>query len=117
MVAALVLTPAELQVRLGRWERLGTTQREFAVPWDHIDSARAISDMWRNILGWRWPGIGVPHVVLIGRMVHRDGRDFCAIYMDRPGVILEMHDEPYRRLLISAPGDVVQAIIQRVTQG
>lgn len=116
-MATFVLTPTELQVRLGRWERLGTLQRDFCVPWDRIDSARAISDMWRNILGWRWPGLGIPHVALIGRMVYRGGRDFCAIYMGRPGVILELHDEPYRRLLISAPGDVVQAIVQRVTQG
>ena len=116
-MATLVLTPTELQVRLGRWEKFGTLQRDFAVPWDHIDSARAIKDTWRNVLGWRWPGLGIPHVVLIGRMVYREGRDFCAIYMDKGGVLLELHDEPYRRLLISAPDDVVRAIVQRVTQG
>ncbi|MBM3688230.1 MAG: hypothetical protein FJW80_01005 [Actinobacteria bacterium] len=116
-MATLVLKPDELQVRLSAWERLGTFQRDFAIPWDLIDSARVIKDMWRNILGWRWPGLGVPHVVLIGRTVYRDGRDFCAIYMDRPGVILELHGAPYRRLLISTPNDVASAIIRRVTQG
>ena len=116
-MATLDLSPTGLTVRLGRWERFGTMQRSFTVPWESIDAAYAIQDMWPHVLGWRWPGIGIPHVILVGRMVYRDGRDFCAIYRAQPGILLDLHGQKYRRLLISAPGDVVGRIITRVTQG
>ena len=116
-MATLVLDPAGLTVQLGRWERFGTFQRSFTVAWDHIDGAYAIHDLWPRVLGWRWPGLGIPHVVLVGRMAYRDGRDFCAIHRAQSGIILELHGEPYRRLLLSAPADVVRRIITRVTEG
>ena len=116
-MATLVLDPAGLTVQLGRWERFGTFQRSFTVPWDHIDAAYAIQDMWPHVLGWRWPGIGIPHVILVGRMVYRDGRDFCAIHRAQPGILLELHGEPYQRLLLSAPSKVVRQVIARVTGG
>ena len=116
-MATLVLSTTGLTVQLGRWERFGTFQRTFTVPWDNIDAAYAIQDMWPHVLGWRWPGIGIPHVVLVGRMVYRDGRDFCAIHRAQPGILLELHGEDYNRLLLSAQADVVGQILRRVTQG
>jgi len=112
-MAILQFTPDALEVRLNRWERLGALHDGFAVPWDHIDTARAIKDLWPHVRGWRVPGTGLPHVILLGTMRYRDGRDFTAIYKNLPGVILELHDEEFRRLLISAPnaGDVVRRVI------
>lgn len=116
-MAALDVTPEGLGVRLGRWERFATFQRDFSVPWAHVDAAYPVRDLWPQVLGWRWPGIGIPHVILVGRMVYRDGRDFCAIFRDRPGLIVELSDQPYRRLLFSAPATTVTAVIERVTRG
>lgn len=116
-MAVLEVTPTGLAVRLGRWERFGTFQRDFTVAWGNVDAAYPVRDLWPQVLGWRWPGIGIPHVILVGRMVYRDGRDFCAIYRDRPGILLELSDEPYRRLLISTPAPTVTAIVRQVTEG
>lgn len=114
-MALLIPTDDGLRVGLSRWERFGTMQRDFTVPWAHLDSAELVKDLWPRVRGWRWPGIGIPHVILLGRMRSRDGNDFCAIYNSRPGVILGLHDEKYSRLLISAPGDVAQEVVARIT--
>jgi hypothetical protein len=114
-MADLVMESTHLSVRLGRWEQFGTFKGSFDIPWDHITHAEASSDMWPRVRGWRWPGIGIPHVVLIGRMRFRGGQDFCALLGTKPGIVLELKDEPYDRLLATAPN--AAHIVRRVTQG
>lgn len=114
-MAALVLQPDGLAVRLNRWERLATFQRDFTIPWDHITHAEAPKDIWPQVRGWRWPGLGIPHVVLIGRMRFRGGSDFCVLLGTKPGVALELRDEPYQRLVATTPAGA--EIVHRVTQG
>ena len=110
-------TPEGLLISLDGWEKFGTFQRSFTVDWSHIDRAEASKDLWPQVRGWRAPGIGIPHVILLGRMRFHGGRDFCAIYKDKPGIILEVHDEPYQRLLLSIPPDQARRIVQIVTTG
>lgn len=114
-MASLVMEPTHLSVRLGRWERFGTFTSSFDIPWDHIIHAEASSDMWPRVRGWRWPGIGIPHVVLIGRMRFRGGQDFCALLGTKPGIVLELKGEPYDRILATAPN--AAQIVKRVTRG
>ena len=116
-MATLTVTPGDLAVTLGGWERFGPFQRDFTVPWDHIDSAEAMRDLWPQVRGWRAPGIGIPHVILLGSMRFRGGRGFVAVYMNKPGVVLEMHGEKFERLYISAAADQVKDVVRRVTQG
>jgi hypothetical protein len=114
-VAELVLKPDGLDVRLSTWDRFGTFERDFTIPWDHIVHAEAESDMWPRVRGWRWPGIGIPHVILIGRMRWRGGHDFCLLRGTKPGIVIEMRGEPYARLLATCPNAV--EIVRRVTRG
>ena len=114
-MADLILGPTHLEVHLSHWERFGTFQGSFNIPWDHIIHAEATGDMWPRVRGWRWPGIGIPHVILVGRMRYRGGRDFCALIGTKPGVVLELKDEPYDRLLATAPN--AAQIVARVTKG
>jgi hypothetical protein len=114
-MADLVMEPTHLSVRLGGWERFGTFQGSVDIPWDHITHAEASSDMWPRVRGWRWPGIGIPHVILVGRMRYSGGSDFCALLGTKPGIVLEMKEEPYGRLLATAPN--AAQIVRRVTQG
>ena len=115
VVAELIIAPRSLEVRLSRWERFGTFQGSFEIPWDHIDHAEAVSDMWPRVRGWRWPGIGIPHVILVGRMRFRGGQDFCALIGTKPGIVLDLREEPYQRLLATAPN--AAQIVSRVTRG
>jgi hypothetical protein len=114
-VADLVLQPDVLRVQLGRWEGFGTFQRSFDIPWDHIVYAEAASDMWPRVRGWRLPGIGIPHVILVGRMRFKGGQDFCALIGTKPGIVLELRDEPYERVLATASN--AAPIVSRVTRG
>ena len=114
-MAVLEITPDALAIHLNRWERLGALHDNFTVPWDHIERAEAAKDLWPSVRGWRAPGTGLPHVILLGRMRHRDGRDFTAIYKNLPGVIVELRDEPFRRILASTPN--AAAIVRRVVDG
>ena len=114
-MADLLLQPDCLSVRLGGWERFGTFQGNFDIPWDDIIHAEAVSDMWPRVRGWRWPGIGIPHVILVGRMRYRGGRDFCALIGTKPGIVLELTNAPYERILATAPN--APQIVRRVTQG
>lgn len=114
-MAGLIMHPTHLEVRLSRWEQIGAFQGSFDIPWDHVIYAEAVSDMWPRVRGWRWPGIGIPHVILVGRMRFRGGRDFCALIGTKPGIVLELRDEQYDRLLATAPH--AEHIVRRVTQG
>jgi len=114
-MAILQIRPDSLAIELNRWERLGALHDSFTIPWSHIDRATAIKDLWPHVRGWRAPGTGLPHVILLGRMRYRDGKDFTAIYKSLPGVILELRDEPFRRILASTPD--AQAIVNRVMSG
>ena len=53
-MAILVMDHTHLSVRLDGWERFGTFQKSFDIPWDHIIHAEAVSDMWPRVRGWRW---------------------------------------------------------------
>lgn len=115
-MAQLVLTDAALEVHLGRWERMYALRGDLMIPWDHIDRAEYSSDPWQAARGWRVPA-GVPGLFLLGGLRHRDGRNFVALYKRDPGVVLELHDEPYRSLVVSADASTAQAIVRRVTTG
>jgi len=115
-VARLVLTDAALEVRLGRWERIYALRGDLVIPWDHIERAEYAHDPWHSARGWRVPA-GVPGLFLLGGLRHRDGRSFVALYRRDPGVVLELVDEPYRGLVVSADEATVHAIVHRVTTG
>ena len=115
-MARLVLTDAALEVHLSRWERMYALRGDLMIPWDHIDRAEYSTDPWQAARGWRVPA-GVPGLFLLGGLRHRDGRNFVALYKRDPGVVLELHDEPYRSLVVSADASTAQAIVRRVTTG
>ena len=56
-------------------------------------------------------------MIVVGRMRYREGKDFCAVHHSQPGLILELRDEPYHRLVLSVPPEVAHAVYERVTGG
>lgn len=115
-VAQLILTDSALEVRLGRWERIYALSGDLIIPWDHIERAEYAHDPWHSARGWRVPA-GVPGLFLLGGLRHRDGRTFVAIYKRDPGVVIELVDEPFRTLVVSADQATINAIVHRVTTG
>jgi hypothetical protein len=98
------------------WERLAAGTPGFTVPWEHIDRAEAVTNTWKHARGYRLTG-SIPGVALLGTMRFRGGRDFAAIRGTKPGILIEVHDEPFERLVATAPHRVVEAIIHAVTHG
>jgi hypothetical protein len=115
-VARLVLTASALEVKLGQWERMYALRGDLSIPWEHIDRAEYSGDPWHEARGWRVPA-GVPGLFLLGGLRHRDGRTFVALYRRDPGVVLELHGEPYARVVVSSDAPTAQAIVRRVTSG
>lgn len=108
------LTDECLIVTLNRWERAYAWSGDLQIAWAHIDRAQFSRDPWQFARGWRVPA-GIPGVFLLGRMRHRDGRDFVALAKRDPGVILELRDEPYRQLVLSMDEATARQIVCKVT--
>jgi hypothetical protein len=113
-MADVSMSDAGVTLRLTRLERLYALRDGFTIPWDHIERAEYVSDPWLSARGWRVIA-GVPGLYLLGTMRHRNGKDFVAIYLRRPGVVLELRDEPYRQVVLSADAKTARAIVARVT--
>lgn len=114
-MARVTLTDECLVVALNRWERAYAWSGDLKLRWSHIDRAQFSTDPWLFARGWRVPA-GIPGLFLLGRMRHRDGRDFVALVKRDPGVILELHDEPYRQVVVSMDESTAREIVRRVTE-
>lgn len=86
------------------------------IAWDHIDRAEFSPDPWQSARGWRIPA-GIPGLFLLGRLRSRYGRSFVALHKRQPGVVLDVHDEPFQRVVVSCDGWTAQSIVRRVTTG
>jgi hypothetical protein len=106
-----VSTDAGLHVQLSRWERWGALHRPFTVPWAHVVAIAEVDDVWARLRGMRAPGTGWPGRIMLGTTRYSGGRDFCAVYRHRPGFIVQLRDEHFARLLITAEaGEAAPAI-------
>ena len=54
-----------------------------------------------EVSGIRAPGYAMPGQAKLGTWRHHDGKDFIAVYADRPAVELRLAGQQYERLLIS----------------
>ena len=50
----------------------------------------------------RAPGTGWPGTIALGTWRHDGVKDFCAVYRKGPGVVVELDNATYARLVVSA---------------
>lgn len=102
----------ELVVRLSRLEKLGAFHGDVRVPLAAVADAHASERPFGELRGLRAPGAGVPGVIALGTWRSRAGKDFVALYRGKPGVIVNLSDAPFARLLVSTDdaGAVAAAI-------
>jgi hypothetical protein len=100
-VATIVTTADGIAVELGRWERLGALHGSVRIPWTRVESVEHVVDLWPYVRGLR-VGTGFPYVVLLGTMYYRGGKDFCAVYGKKPGVIISTTAGEFSRVLVTA---------------
>lgn len=111
-MATLTVESDELVLRLSPRERLGAFHGDIRVPLSDVEDVYVSDDPFRELQGLRAPGTGLPRVIALGTWRHRDGKDFAALYRNKPAVIVRLREAPFRRLLVSADdADAVAAAI------
>jgi hypothetical protein len=113
-VASLAPENDELVLRLSRREKLGALRGDVRVPLSSVERVSVSATPFRELRGLRAPGAGLPGVIALGTWRYRGGKDLVALYRRTPGVIVDLRDAPYRRLLVSADdAPAIAAAIRR----
>src|SRR3954454_14819198 len=109
----VTVTPAIVTVRLSTAEKAGALHGDVSIPRSAIVAATVVEDPMSGVAGIRAPGYAMPGHAKLGTWRHHDGKDFIAVYADRPAVELRLAGQPYERLLISV--DDPQAVVAQLT--
>jgi hypothetical protein len=100
-VAELAIHGGDLVVRLGPLEKIGALRGDIRVALAHVREIRAVGDASATRRGLRAAGTGLPGVVALGTYRGSFGKDFVAIYGHDPGVVVELQDAGFARVVIS----------------
>ncbi|HET7303261.1 MAG TPA: hypothetical protein VFJ12_01780 [Segeticoccus sp.] len=101
-----------LTVRLSTAEKVLALHGDVHVARSQVLRAFSVDDPWHVLRGIRMPGAGLPGVIALGtwRWWGRgtSGRDFCVVRGRGPGVVVDLRDHDFARLLLSVdtPGEV-----------
>ncbi len=101
-MAKLVVDGPDLVVRLSWLEMLGAMRGNVRVPLTAVREAIADPEPWSALRGIRAPGTGIPGVIALGARRYLRGRDFAALYGQRPAVRVDLDGKsPFARLIVS----------------
>jgi len=103
-MATVTVDGPDLVVRLSWKERLGALHGNVRVPADCVQSATVELTPWNAIRGRKFAGVGIPGRTALGVRYSREGKDFTAVYPERPAVRIDLDGKsPYSRLIVSVP--------------
>lgn len=100
-MATLEFGDSGVTVSLSMEERVGAVHGSVSATWDQVATVRDVPDLWPEIKGIRAPGTGLPGVVMLGTTRYDGGKDFCAVYKHRPGVVIDLTGHEFARLLVT----------------
>jgi hypothetical protein len=82
-----------------------TLDRQLHIPLDRIDRVTTTETQsdWAEI---RAPGTFLPGIIKAGTYYTTRGKEFWYVTADRDYLTLELHDEPYRRIVITIPDNL-----------
>jgi hypothetical protein len=112
-MAQLSARDGVLHLELSRWERVFALHGDIRVPLERVAAVTVSSDPFGELRGLRAPGTGVPRRIALGTWRRRGATDFAALYGGRPGVIVQLRDSAFARLLVSA--DDAEGVAARIT--
>ena len=102
-MATVQIDQRGLRVRLGRWERLGAMHDDVEVPVASLVRAETVTDVWDRLEGVRAPGTGWPGLIMLGTTRHDGLKDFCVVHRHGPGLVVELGDHEFARILVTLP--------------
>jgi hypothetical protein len=82
-----------------------TLDKQLRIPLSHIDRVTTAEPQsnWAEI---RAPGTFLPGVIKAGTYYTKRGKEFWYVTAEKDYLTLELHDEPYRRLIITTPNHI-----------
>lgn len=90
-----------LEVHLSGLEHLGAFRlRPVRAPLSSVRDVHATPAPWAELRGMRAPGTGWPGVIALGTRRGGFGKDFAAVYRDRPAVVVELDGAEFSRLVL-----------------
>jgi hypothetical protein len=102
-MATVIEKDGVITLRLSRLEKIGALHGDISVASSQLISKTEVLNPWtkEHLRGVRAPGTAIPHVILLGTMRIKGGKDFCAIYKRTPAVIYEFANAPFKRWVVS----------------
>ena len=102
-MAKVIEQGSNLVLKLSKWEKLGSLQKELVVPKSNLLKKTVFQNPWSKevLKGMRAPGTGIPYVILLGTMRYKGGKDFTAIYKRRAVTVYEFKDYAFRRWIVT----------------
>lgn len=104
-MSAIELNDGAVTIRLRTVEKVFALHGDVHAAADQVRGAFSVADPWHELRGLRMPGLGVPGLVALGTWrwsdAGRSGRDFVVVRGHGPGVVVELHDHAFDRLLLS----------------
>jgi len=102
-MARVIKSATQLHLKLSLLEKIFALHGDISVDKDLLIKEVIVENPWRRdvLKGIRAPGVGIPFVILLGKMRYRGGKDFTAIYKKHPVEIFEFKDSPYKRWIIT----------------
>lgn len=101
-MASLRVHSDRLEIHLTPAERTLALRRDgIVVQRENIRSVTITDDPWIWIRGIRAPGSVVPLVLAVGTWKFHGGKDFLAIKGKRQGVVIDLVDEEFSRVILT----------------
>ena len=99
----LQITDDAVTLRLSSLEKVGAVHGDLSVPRAAVRSAVVVPDAWSEVHGMRAPGYGMPGHAMLGTWRSSAGKDFVDVRHGEPGVVIELRDQDFARLVLSFP--------------
>ncbi len=100
-VAEIRVRDGEVEVRLSAMEQAGAQRGPVIVPLSAVTGVRVVEDPWPEVRGIHDPGTGIPGHLMLGTCKGDFGQDFCAVYQQRPAVVVELEGAEFSRLVVT----------------
>jgi hypothetical protein len=106
----LDVTGGHLDLRLEGWDAVWALRRHLRVPVDHVTEARVVSPSDVPRAGLRLGGTSLPGRIMAGRFWRpASGWSFWMVRQADEVLVVELHDERYRRLVLEVDDPRSQA--------
>jgi hypothetical protein len=99
-VATVDIHGSDLVISVKGLDRLWTFKSQISIPLAHVRGATADPGMVHEPKGRRSLGTHVPGAVVAGTFVQDGERIFWDVHDTAKAVVIELHDETYRRLVV-----------------